>query len=90
MNSPTQKNPDPCPLFLKEIEQNKRSNSSSKTTCEEKSDGNKNEKKSRIHLDTQLNQLVNQSHSPDSGDDDDDEISRIKFHIDRYIHTQNQ
>jgi hypothetical protein len=43
----------------------------------------KNEKKIGIHLDTQLNQLVNQSHSPDAGDDDDDDVSRIKFHIDR-------
>jgi len=44
VNSPTKKNLDPCFLSLKEIEQNKRSNSSSRTACEEKNDGNKNEK----------------------------------------------
>ncbi len=49
-----------------------------------KSDGNKNETKSGIQLDNQLDQLVNQSHSLDAGDDDDDDkVSRIKFHIDR-------
>ncbi len=26
--------------------------------------------KTKIHLDTRLDQLVNQSHSPDAGDDD--------------------
>jgi hypothetical protein len=70
VNSPTQKNLDTCFLYLKEIEQNKCLNSSSKTACEEKNDGNKNEKKSGIHFDTQLDQLVNQSHSPNTGDDD--------------------
>jgi len=84
VNSPTQKNLDPCLLSLKEIKQNKHSNSSSSTACEKKNDGNKKEKKSRLHPDTQLDQLVNQSHSPDGGDDDDDdEASRIRFHIDR-------
>jgi len=45
VNSPTQKNLDPCLLYLKEIEQNKHSNSSSKIAREENNDGNKNEKK---------------------------------------------
>jgi len=83
VNSPTQKNLDPCLFLKKEIEQNKHSNSSSRTACEEKNDGNKNEKKLGLHLDTQLDQLVNQSHSPDGGHDDDDEASKIRFHIDR-------
>jgi len=43
----------------------------------------KMKKKLGIHLNTQLDQLVNQSHSPNVGDDEDDEVSRIKFHIDK-------
>jgi len=80
VNSPAHKNFDPCLLYLKEIKQKKRSNSSSRTTHEEKSDENKNEKKLGIHLDTQL---VNQSHKSDGGDNDDDKVSRIIFHINR-------
>jgi len=53
VNSPTQKNRDPWLLSLKEIEQNKHSNFSSRTAREKKNDGNKNEKKSRLHPDTQ-------------------------------------
>ncbi len=68
-------------FFFKGIKQNKGSNSSSRTPREENNARNKNEKKSGLHLDTQLNQLVNQSHSPDA--DDENEVSRIKFHIDR-------
>ncbi len=83
MNSPTKKNFDPCFLYLKEIKQNKHSNFSSRTAREEKNDGNRNEKKIGIHLDTQLYQLVNQSHDPDGGDDEDDKVSRIIFHINR-------
>jgi hypothetical protein len=62
VNSPTQKNFDLCLFYIKEIKQNKHSNSRSRTAREEKIDGNKNEKKLGIHLDTQLYQLVNQSH----------------------------
>jgi hypothetical protein len=62
VNSPAQKNFDLCLLYIKEIKQNKRSNSSSRIAHEEKNDGNRNEKKLGIHLDTQLYQLVNQSH----------------------------
>jgi hypothetical protein len=47
VNSPTQKNLDTCLLSLKDIEQNKGSNSSSRIACEEKNSG--------IHLDAQLN-----------------------------------
>jgi hypothetical protein len=45
VNSPTQKNLDPCLLHLKEIEQNKGSNSSSRTTHEKINDKNKNKNK---------------------------------------------
>jgi hypothetical protein len=80
VNSP--KNLNSCLFSLKEIEQNKGSNSSSRTASEEKNDRNKHEKKSRIHLDTQLHQLVNQFHSLNVGDDDHYKVSRIRFHID--------
>jgi hypothetical protein len=58
VNSPIENFFDPCLLYLKEIKQNKCSNSSSRLAREEKNDGNKNEKKLEIHLDTQLYQLV--------------------------------
>jgi len=62
VNSPTEKNFDPYLLYIKKVKQNRHSNSNSRTASGEKNDGNKNEKKLGIHLDTQLYQLVNQSH----------------------------
>jgi hypothetical protein len=80
VDSPTQKNLDPCLLHLKEIEQNKGSNSSSRLHMKKKMIKTKIKIKSKIHPDTQLDQLVNHSHSLDV---DDDHVSRIIIHIHR-------